>query len=140
MTAPDTQKNRASVRFGPQLSALLDAGHCAGRHRSDRLETLAARYLTMIGQHPTWPVDTWVRAIKAGRQIDLASPGANWALVGIAKQQRDSKLSYSLENAPPAQAISVIAVIETFLATGQNPEPKVVQTFLEKQGITLSSV
>ena len=139
MKAPEA-KYRATVRFGPQITALLDGGHCAGRSRSDRLETLASRYLTMIGQSPTWPIDTWVRAIKAGKQIDLASPGANWALVGLAKQQRDSKLSYSLENAPPAQAISVLAAIETFLATGQEIEPAAVKAFLESQDITLSTV
>lgn len=139
MTAPAT-KNRATVRFGPQLTTLLDGGHCAGRSRSERLETLASRYLTMIGQHPSWPVDTWIRAIKAGQQIDLASPGAIWALIGLAKQQRDSKLSYSLENAPPAQAISVLAIIETYLATGQDASPESVQAFLEKQDVTLPAI
>lgn len=139
MTAPEP-RNRATVRFGPQLTALLDSGHCAGRSRSDRLETLASRYLTMISQPPTWAIDTWVRAIKAGKQIDLTSPGANWALVGLAKQLRDSKLSYSLENATPAQAISVIAVIETYLATGREIEADAVKAFLEDQGFTLSSI
>lgn len=139
MMSPEP-KNRATVRFGPQLTALLDGGHCPGRSRSDRLETLASRYLTMIDQPPTWAIDTWVRAIKAGKQIDLASTGANWALIGMAKQQRDSKLSYSLENASPAQAISVIAVIETYLATGQEIEPDAVKTFLENQGFTLSTI
>lgn len=139
MTAPDA-KNRATVRFGPQITALLDGGHCAGRSRSERLETLASRYLTMISQPPTWPIDTWIQAIQAGKLIDLGSPGANWALIGLAKQQRASKISYSLENAPPHQAISVLAVIETFLATGQEAEPAAVKAFLESQDIATSAV
>lgn len=139
MTTPE-QKNRATVRFGPQLTALLDGGHCAGRSRSDRLETLASRYLTMISQPPTWAIDTWIRAIKAGKQVDLGSPGANWALVGLAKQQRDTKLSYSLENAAPVQTISALAAIETFLATGREIEPDAVKEFLESQGVTLSNI
>lgn len=139
MTTPEP-KNRATVRFGTQLTTLLDSGHCSGRSRSERLETLASRYLAMIGQPPAWSLDSWCRAISLGKQIDLASPGANWALVGLAKQHRESKISYSLESASPALAISAIAVIETYLATGQAVEPELVKSFLENQGVTISSV
>jgi len=107
-----TAKKRASVTFGSTLQSLLDDGHCAGRSRVDRLETLAGRYLAMIDQFPSWPAEQWARAIELARKADLQSPAAPWTLIGLAKQAKDSKLSYALESMPTALAFGVVSVAE----------------------------
>jgi|HigsolmetaAR206D_1030411.scaffolds.fasta_scaffold17016_1 hypothetical protein len=140
-SASPTRK-RASIRFGETVTRALHDGHGSGGdpRRSDarRLEAIAARYLSLLAP-PTWPAESWAAAIRAARRIDLTSPGAPWAILGLARAERmDTRLTVALESLTPPQAWGMVSVVERFLATGQEPTVEAVTATLPRFGVTLS--
>lgn len=131
-------KKRQSVTFGPVMVKLLEDGHCAASSTSERLEILAARYLALTTAiYPTWPLETWVAAITAAARIDLRAPAAGWSLMGLVRQERDSKLAYSLEALPVQQLQGVLGVAERYLAREKAVSDSSLGAWLEAAGISV---
>lgn len=137
-TSDAPTKKRQSVTFGPGMVKLLEDGHCAGSSTSERLEILAARYLALTTTaYPAWPLETWAAAITAAGRIDLRSPAAGWSLMGLVRQERDSKLAYSLEALPAQQLQGVLGVAERYLARENAVSESTLAAWLDGAGVTV---
>lgn len=140
MDTSEAPRKRSSVRFGPGLTALLDAGHCAAPSLTQRLEVLASRYLALTSTLPTWSLDLWTSAIRAASRIDLTTPAAPWSLAGLVRQERiDTKLAYALESLPMPQTFAVLGIAERFIASGQPLTPEAIGLFLADAGVAVTA-
>lgn len=134
-----TTATRQSIRLGQPLLDLLDSGHCQHTSIARRLDTLAARYSTVLAgtTAPAWPIASWQAFIRLAKTLDLSHPGAVWSILGAVKATPATKaLAYALDSAPVAQQILLISIAER---APDPADPAALATFLEGIGITPSA-
>lgn len=133
---------RQSVQVGPALDALLTSGVCADSGLSRRLDTLAARYATLIntpGQYPQdWTITDWAAFVAAVGHIDTRLPTATYTLIGYIKGTRPTqKLTYTVEMLTQLALHAMLALSEQAIAAGATEEAS-LEVFLLDKNVTIA--
>lgn len=133
-----SSEKRQSIRLGPAVTGVLDAGHCAAASVAKRLDILAARYEQLIAATslPSWPITSWITYLTLARGCDLAHPGAHFAIQGAAKATAKA-FSYTLEGLSQHQQVALLSIAER--TAGVPLEAEAVKSALASIGVTLAA-
>lgn len=135
---------RQNIQIGNALAGLLDSGLCQATSTGARLETLASRYLAMVGD-PTlypvgWSISTWAAIVRAVRAIDTRPGTATYTLTGYIKAQKaDAKLGYAVESLSQPALHALIAMVERAVAADSTGSDTALATFLAAAGVKLGA-
>lgn len=115
---------RTTITLLPAVEELARAPVPSGKSLSERLATMAQRYMVLVSSPPTnLAPEQLLSAVNLAATLDLTHPSAHTSLLGLLKLGRgDSKLGYLAETMTPAQLYSIIHLAERLAAKhGRGP-------------------
>jgi hypothetical protein len=114
--------SRTTLSIRPAFAKIIEDGSVNPRASiSERVNTLAARYVAMLGPRPSFSDQEWIDFITALNVVNLGSRGLQYELVGYFKATKvNSKLGYSLDSMKTDAIFAAVDYAERFIASGRD--------------------